>query len=119
MDLRRLLNGLDRYDIAGLRHFIEIQFGPTNLKLPQDSRDSRFNRRMIRAVARDKFLDDSPQCSRGQSCMWNSHRVSLLHKRNLRVHPASVRMISGELAGWKQGWVQRVTPLENFERATS
>ena len=57
----RISTVFDRHDVAGFGLVIEMQLDPTSLKLPQHILDSSLDGRIVRAVARDEFLDDGTE----------------------------------------------------------
>ena len=52
---------LHRHDVAGFSFLIEIQLDLTGFELTQHGLDTPFDRRMVRAVAGDEFLDNRSQ----------------------------------------------------------
>jgi hypothetical protein len=51
-----------RKDVAGLSFAVEMQLDSASVELKQHLLDPPLDRRMVRAVAGDKFLDDGSQC---------------------------------------------------------
>jgi hypothetical protein len=58
--------------------FIEMQLGTTSLQLPQHTLDAPSDRRIVSAVASDKFLNDGSERNGRQLRVWDAHRTSLV-----------------------------------------
>jgi hypothetical protein len=69
--------GFSGHDIAGLGLVIEVQLGATRLELPQHTLDTTLDRRMVGAVASDKFQDNRSKRRRDQYRVGDAHRKSL------------------------------------------
>jgi hypothetical protein len=62
-----------RHDVAGAGCLLEMQLRSTIVDLPEHLRDAFFDLGMVRAVARDKLLNDCPQCFGRQLLMRNTY----------------------------------------------
>lgn len=51
------------HDVAGLGFIIELHLDSTGFEMAQHSLDPPLDRRVVRTVARDEFLDNGPQRS--------------------------------------------------------
>lgn len=60
--MERTIVVLDRDDIASSGLVIEVQLDATCAKLSHHTFDASFDRRIVRAVTSDKFLDNRPEC---------------------------------------------------------
>ena len=56
---RRIL--LHRQDVAGFSRAVEVQLDTARVELTHHLLDALLDRRMVRAVAGDEFLDNGPQ----------------------------------------------------------
>ena len=56
-----------------------MQFDSAGLKLTQHDFDPPLDRRVVRAVAGDKFLDNGPKRCERQLCVGDAHEVNILH----------------------------------------
>ena len=56
----RITAAFNRHDVTGFGLVVEMQLGLTSLKLPQHTLDSPLDRRIVRAVASNEFLDYGP-----------------------------------------------------------
>ena len=72
----------DWQDIAGPGFAIEMQLELASFELSQHLYDATLDRRMVRAVASDKLLDNSPQCSERQLRVGDMHGINL--RRNTK-----------------------------------
>ena len=80
---RRVFALFGRHDVAGFRRFVKVQLDPARLKLPQHPLHSPLNARIVRAVARDEFLDHGPECRRRQFRVWDMHRTQFTAKQTI------------------------------------
>ena len=78
-----------RTDVAGLRFTVEMQLDSASVELKQHLLDPSLDRRMVRAVAGDKFLDDGSQRCGRQLSVGDAHGVSVLGSR-LSITPLTV-----------------------------
>ena len=74
----RIVTVYNRHNVASLGLVIEMQLDPTRLKLPEYNFDSLIDGRVVRAVASNKLLNNSPECRKRQFRVWDAHRISLL-----------------------------------------
>ena len=75
---RRLLA---RQNVAGRGLGVEMQFDTARVELTEHVCNALLDRRMIRAVAGDEFLDDGPQRHGRQLTVWDAHGISILCDR--------------------------------------
>ena len=64
---------LHRHHVAGLSLIIEMHLDSTDFEVMQHRLDAPLDRGMVRAVASDEFLDNSPQRRWRQLRMGNAH----------------------------------------------
>jgi hypothetical protein len=81
MARRRLL--IHGQDSAGFGLAIEMQFDTASVELTHDGLDAPLDRRMVRAVAGDEFLDNGPQRRGRQERGGDAHGVSILRNTKL------------------------------------
>jgi hypothetical protein len=67
-------------NVAGLRFLFKMKLETPYLEFTQHQLDALSDKRMVGAVAGDKFLDDGPQCRGRQLAMRDAHEISLLRK---------------------------------------
>jgi len=77
MASRRILNVVHWQDVACLGFVVEMQLDTASVELTQNLLDAPLDRRMIRAVARDKFFDNGPQRCGRQLRVWDAQGMSL------------------------------------------
>lgn len=65
-------------DSAGFGLAIEMQFDTARVELTHDGLDATLDRRMVRTVAGDEFLDNGPQRRGRQERRGDAHGVSIL-----------------------------------------
>ena len=74
----------DRHDVASAGCLLEMQLCSTIVDLPEHLRDAFVDLGMVRAVARDKLLNDCPQCLGRQLLMRNTYEGALVCERSRR-----------------------------------
>jgi hypothetical protein len=70
-----------RQDVAGRGLGVEMQLDSARFELTEHVCNARLDRRMIRAVAGDEFLDDGPQRHGRQLTVGDAHANSVLCDR--------------------------------------
>ena len=76
-----------RQDGADLGFAIEMQLDSVSVKLKQHVVDAPLDRRMVGAVAGDKFLDNGPQRRGRQLRVRDTHGVSILRNTTSTTTP--------------------------------
>jgi len=93
-------------NVTGLGFLFEMQLGAAGLELTEHQLDATFDRRMVGAVAGDKFLDDGPQCGGRQSSMGDMHGLSLSISQPETIAAASTWQTGSTFAEATTGRIQ-------------
>jgi hypothetical protein len=104
---RWMLTFIHRQYVARLGFVFKMQFDFADVKLKQHQFDALFDRRMVGAIAGDKFLNNGPECRRRQLQMGNAHRVIVLPTAksiaaSLSLRPTMLASVSSKMQQARQ-----------------